>query len=112
MNTAPSPIPPSLQLVQWEQFKPFIDRMERLERELAAVKALQSEWVDTKEALRITGIKSGDTLKRLRERPDAVIVVKLEGKTSKQPRYLRSSLIAYNETRRDYSRQPAVATRD
>lgn len=68
-----------------------------LEAELRLVKSLLSEWVDTKEAMRITGIKQAQTLKRERERPGTVVKVKFEGRTSSTPRYLRSSLLEYNE---------------
>jgi hypothetical protein len=68
-----------------------------LKAELQLVKSLQSEWVDTKEALKITGIKKAQTLKAERERPGTVIIFKFEGSMCNTPRYLRASLIAYND---------------
>ncbi len=73
------------------------EMLKPLKAELQLVKSLQSEWVDTKEALKITGIKTAQTLKRERERPGTVVVFKMEGKMCSTPRYLRASLIAYNE---------------
>lgn len=97
--TSDIPSPTPLLLVQWSQLLPLITRLETLEKELTELKQGQSEWVDTKEALRMTGLKCGDTLKAERERPNTRVRVKFEGSTNKQPRYLRSSLIAYNEAR-------------
>lgn len=67
-----------------------------LQEELALIKSLIPDWVNTKEAMRLTGIKQAETLKAERERPKTLIVVKFEGK---KPLYLRSSLITYNESR-------------
>jgi hypothetical protein len=72
------------------------ERLKPIEAELRLVKSLLSEWVDTKEAMKITGVKS-QTLKRERERPGTVVKVKFEGKTSTSPRYLRTSLLEYND---------------
>jgi predicted mannosyl-3-phosphoglycerate phosphatase (HAD superfamily) len=68
-----------------------------LKAELQLIKLLQSEWVDTKEALKITGLKKAQTLKAERERPGTVVVFKMEGRMCSTPRYLRASLIAYND---------------
>lgn len=87
------------QVVLWEHVAPLFAEVDNLKRELAIMKRLQSEWVDTKEALQITGIKSGDTLKRLRELCDSPIIVRFEGKTAKQPKYSRASLVAYCESK-------------
>jgi hypothetical protein len=65
-----------------------------LEAEVKLVKSLISEWVDTKEAMRLTGVKQAETLKAERERRGTLIEYKLEGIS---PRYLRSSLVAYSE---------------
>jgi hypothetical protein len=68
-----------------------------LEAELQLVKSLQDEWVDTKTALRITGLKKAQTLKAERERPGTLVAVKFEGEMSNTPRYSRASLLAYND---------------
>jgi hypothetical protein len=70
-----------------------------LEQELQLIKSLQNDWVNTKEAMRITGIKQAETLKAERERPSTLIVVKFEGTTGKMPLYLLTSLLAYNDSR-------------
>ncbi|GAB3877168.1 hypothetical protein GCM10028824_36610 [Hymenobacter segetis] len=98
--------PTPLQLVLWEHIAPLIDYIQALEKRVNQIERGQSEWVSTKQALQITGIKSGDTLKRLRELPNAIIIVRFEGKTSKQPKYLRASLIAYCESRIRKPTQP------
>jgi len=79
-----------------------------LEAELQLVKSLQDEWVDTKTALKIIGRKKPQTLKAERERPGTLIVVKFEGKMSSTPRYLRASLLAYNDrkTKRRVTAKP------
>ena len=87
------------QVVLWEHVAPLFAEVAQLKSELAQLKRLSAEWVDTKEALRITGIKSGDTLKRLRELCDSPIIVRVEGKTAKQPKYSRTSLVAYCESK-------------
>lgn len=90
---------PSYQFIDAAHFAALLGRIEVLEQALGRVQAGQSEWVDTKEALRLTGLKCGETLKAERERPRTRILVKFEGRTNKQPRYLRASLLAYNEAR-------------
>ena len=90
---------PTYQFVDAQHFTAVLGRLESIEKELHEIKLGQSEWVDTKEALRLTGLKSGETLKAERERKNTRVVVKFEGSTNKQPRYLRASLIAYNEAR-------------
>jgi hypothetical protein len=75
------------------------ERVKPIEAELLLVKSLLSEWVDTREAMKITGIKQAQTLKKERERPGTVLVVKFEGETHKSPRYLRTSLLEYNRLR-------------
>lgn len=74
-----------------EKIKPLMDKVQKLE-------AQQDEWVNTKEATRITGV-TDDTLKAERDRPRTLIEVKFEGKTGKKPLYSRASLLAYNESR-------------
>lgn len=83
-------------MVPWEQHLALLSRVEQLEKELSVIKALQSEWVTTSEAKIITGIKSCAALKRKRELPDAIIIVRFEGK---KPLYLRSSLVAYCDSK-------------
>lgn len=73
--------------------------LQPLQKELQLVKSLQDEWVDTQEAMKITGIKQAQTLKAERERPGTALIVKFEGKTHKSPRYLRTSLLEYNQRR-------------
>jgi predicted mannosyl-3-phosphoglycerate phosphatase (HAD superfamily) len=73
------------------------EQIQPLKAELHFIKSLQSEWVDTKEALKITGLKKAQTLKAERERLGTVVVVKFEGKMCSTPRYLRTSLLAYND---------------
>ena len=77
----------------------MIDAASRPMRErIARLEAMQSEFVSTTEAVRITG-KSDDTLRIERDRPGTLIVYKMEGRTGKQPRYCRASLVRYNESR-------------
>ena len=87
------------QVVLWEHVAPLFATVDRLEKELAQIKRLQSEWVDTKEAKAITGIKSCAALKRQRERANSPIIVRLEGTGNKTPMYLRASLHAYCESK-------------
>ena len=97
--------PAPLQFVLWEHIAPLIDYIQTLESRVIQLEEGLSEYVDTKEALRITGIKTPETLKRERERPGTLIITKSEGETNKHPRYLRASLIAYNESRRARPRE-------
>ena len=92
--------PHLLQLVDFDQVQQMIRAaIEPLERKLKLVEASQSEWVDTKEAMRLTGIRCADTLKAEREREHTALIVKFEGRTGKIPKYLRSSLLAHSETK-------------
>ena len=68
------------------------EKIKPLQEELALIKSLQDSWVNTKEAEKITGIKS-QALKKERERPGTVIEFKLEGT---RPFYLRTSLLEYS----------------
>lgn len=102
---------PTYQFVDAVHFNAVLIRLEHIEQELEKVQAGQSEWVDTKTALHLTGLKSGETLKAERERKNTKVVVKFEGITNKQPRYLRSSLIAYNEARTKRHPLPPTATK-
>lgn len=74
------------------------DRLGPLLQEIAQLKEGLSEYVDTKEAKRLTGL-TAETLKVHRERPGTLIIVKPEGKTGSHPQYLRSSLIEFNKSR-------------
>jgi hypothetical protein len=69
-----------------------------LEGELKLIKSLQDEWVTTKEAMRITGV-SARTLKAERERSKTLLVVIFVGESQTTPRYLRTSLLAYSESK-------------
>lgn len=81
-------------LVNGDELRRLIDEAtEPLKRKLAFIESCQTEWVDTREAMRITGIKSPDTLKSERERANTQIKAKLEGR---KPLYSRASLLAYN----------------
>jgi hypothetical protein len=71
------------------------EKIKPLQDELKLVKSRVSEWVDTKEAARISGI-TDDTLRAERKRPGTLIRVKFEGS---KPYYLRDSLVAYSEAR-------------
>lgn len=96
MSPAAAPAPPPLLLVPWEYHLDLLRRFEVLERKLSNIEAQQSEWVDTKTAKVITGIKSCAALKRKRELPNSLIIVRFEGKT---PKYLRASLVAYCDSK-------------
>lgn len=94
---SPALTPPSYQFVDYRQVQEMIlAAVEPLQKELNLVKSLQSEWVDTKEALKMTGLRSAETLKAERERHNTKLIVKFEGKF---PKYLRISLLAYNEAK-------------
>ena len=108
MNIAAHQPPPGLQVVLWEHVAPVFAKLAALEQKVEQLEAGQSEWVDTKEAQRITGIKSADTLKRLREQPGSLLVVKKEGKTGRMPMYLRKSLLLYNASKVLAPRRPAA----
>ena len=95
--------PTPLQVVLWEHIAPLIDYIQTMEKRVSQLERGLSEWVSQQEAMRITGIKSADTLKRLRELPNAIIIVRKEGKT---PLYLRASLIAYCESKIRKPTQP------
>jgi hypothetical protein len=81
------------------------EALKPLQNELALIKSLQDEWVNTTEAMRITGIRQAQTLKIERERPGTKLVVKFEGKTGRLPRYLRTSLLAHNENKTQSRRE-------
>jgi hypothetical protein len=87
------------------------ERVRPIQDELQFVKSQLSEWVDTREALRLTGLKQAESLKAERERPGTLLVYKFEGKGNRLPRYLRSSILAYNERRtmRRYTGRPLPA---
>ena len=94
---SPAFTPPSYQFVDFAQVQQMINAaMEPLQKELELIKSLQSEWVDTKVALKMTGLKSAETLKAERERLNTKLIFKLEGKF---PKYLRASILAYNEAK-------------
>jgi hypothetical protein len=84
------------------------EQIQPLKVELQLIKSLQDEWVDTKTALKITGLKKGQTLKIERERPGTLLVVKFIGSMSNTPRYLRTSLLAYSDkkTKRRVTARP------
>jgi hypothetical protein len=84
------------------------ERLKPIGADIQLIKSLQSEWVDTKEAMRITGIKQAQTLKKERERLGTALVVKFEGRTGKSPRYLRASLLEYNERKTQHRRPGRV----
>jgi hypothetical protein len=93
--------PPTYQFVQYIEVQQMITAaVEPLKNKILQLDSARlAEWVDTKEAMRLTGIKQAETLKAERERPHTKLVVKFEGKKRKMPRYLVSSLLAYNEAR-------------
>jgi hypothetical protein len=102
----PAPLPHFLEPLQAYIQQLIAEAVRPLQEELALVKSLIPEWVNTKEAMRLTGIKQAETLKAIRERPKTLLIVKFEGKT---PLYLRSALIAYNDSKQQ---KPPQAGRD
>ena len=79
----------------YQQFQQMIQASEaKTDARIKELEEQLSQWVDTKTALQMTGIKSAEWLKELRERPESLIVFKREGKLVK---YLRTSLIAYSK---------------
>jgi hypothetical protein len=93
--------PPTYQFVQHIEVQQMIAAaVEPLKNKILQLESARlDKWMDTKEAMRLTGIKQAETLKAERERPHTKLVVKFEGKKRKMPRYLVSSLLAYNEAR-------------
>jgi hypothetical protein len=101
MQEAPPKDRPFYQFVEVGEVSEMIaEAIRPLQAKIIELEQGQSEYVDTKEAMRITGIKTAGSLKRERERAGTLIITKKEGETSKHPRYLRASLHAYNESRR------------
>jgi hypothetical protein len=88
-----------------ELVKLILHLTEPLRKRIEYLESCLTEWVDTKEAMRITGIKSPDTLKTERERLGTLIKAKLEGR---KPLYSRASLLAYNEARSVRGYKPKV----
>lgn len=107
--TFSAPVRPSFDFVVYDDFAPLMQRLEALERQIVDLKNNQTEYVDTKEALRITGLKHGQSLKAARERPGSLVIVKFEGINNQIPRYLRSSLLAYNEANVRKPRRNGIA---
>jgi len=92
----------------FEQMQAAIQNMQQgmleLRQEVTELKAALPEYVDEQEAQRLTGA-SGKTLYRERQNPSSLIVWKKD----RGVRYLRSSLLLYNE-RHTIRRQPATLT--
>lgn len=82
-----------------EELAPVLQRLEALEEKAQVYDVLIEEWVSHKAALKITGINS-KTLKNEREREGTLIVHKMAGSKGTDPRYLVSSLIAYNKSKK------------
>ena len=99
MSALPSTPRTGFDFIQYADFVPFMQRMEAMEQELSDLKKNQTEYVSQQEALKITGLKHGQSLKAVRERPGSLIVVKFEGKNNQTPRYLRQSLLDYNQSK-------------
>lgn len=70
--------------------QPLLQKIELLE-------SLTDEWVETKVALKLTGIKSRTTLALERERPSSLLQYEGIGKAI---RYSRASCIAFTESKR------------
>lgn len=99
----------SFDFISYDEFIPFMQRVDAMEQELRELKKNQSEYVSQKEAMKITGFASPQAIKAARERPGTLIIVKKSGKNNQIPQYLRSSLIAHNESKVRRPRTPATA---
>jgi hypothetical protein len=82
------------QVPSFEEFEELRKQVQELRAELAQYRAAVPEWVRGAEAQRLTGL-SQSTLSRERRKPDTLLVWKSVGGL----RYLRSSVLAYNEAR-------------
>jgi predicted mannosyl-3-phosphoglycerate phosphatase (HAD superfamily) len=80
------------QVPSYQDFEALRKEVQELRAEIAHLKAAQPEWVREQEAQQLTGLSQA-TLARARKRPDTVLVFKTEGGL----RYLRDSLLAYND---------------
>jgi len=74
--------------------KELVDKDEQKTRQIQALENALPEWVDQVEAERLTGL-SETSLWRQRKNSDSLI----EWKQDRGVRYLRASLIAYNNRR-------------
>ena len=81
-------------------------RIDALEALVVRLVVLDDVWVPTAEALRLTGIKSDNTLRAEAERPGAVLKRK---KVGRSVAWSRNSCLLYAHTRRGFSLPPAVA---
>ena len=82
------------QVVPYEEFAALREAFTSLKSEVATLKAAQPEWVREDEAQALTGLSQA-TLARERKKETTVLVFKTEGGL----RYLRSSLLAFNDAR-------------
>lgn len=82
------------QVPSFEEFEELRKQVQELQSELAQYRAALPEWVRETEAQQLTGL-SQSTLSRERKKPDTLLVWKSVGGL----RYLRSSILAYNEAR-------------
>lgn len=86
----------NLDLVTHKELAPLMAKYEALAKRLEELERLQDEWVDTKTAMRLTGV-SRTTLTEERERPGTKLEYKYEGS---KPLYSRASIFSYNESRK------------
>lgn len=82
------------QVVPYEEFAALREAFTSLQSEVATLKAAQPKWVREEEAQALTGLSQA-TLARERKKENTTLVFKTEGGL----RYLRSSLLAFNEAR-------------
>jgi predicted mannosyl-3-phosphoglycerate phosphatase (HAD superfamily) len=82
------------QVPSFEEFEQLRKKVQELRAELAQYRATLPEWVREAEAQQLTGLSQA-TLARERKKPDTLLVWKSTGGL----RYLRSSLLAFNEAR-------------
>lgn len=82
------------QVVSLKKYRELEARFNALVLRVDKLEALLPDWVRGDEAAKIAGL-SQSTLARERKKPDTLLVFKTAGGV----RYLRSSVLAYNEAR-------------
>jgi hypothetical protein len=83
-----------MQVPTLEQHLSLEEKLEAALSRLARLEAAQPEWVREAEAQQLTGLSQA-TLARERKKPGTLLVFKTNGGL----RYLRSSVLAFNEAR-------------
>ncbi len=84
----------TINLSDFPEYRALIERLDALSEEVRQLKASLPEYVGQQEAERLTGL-SRTTLFRERKRLGSLI----KWKSDRGPKYLRSSLLAHNQSR-------------